>query len=378
MNSRLTNLNKLLTKNSLDAALISSPANIIYLTNFSHFYHTEREVFLLITKKNRYIFTDGRYTEAIKKHFQSNVIARPSKTAAAISNKNKFQLLEISSQNSFDNLLKNIVKKEKILSLGIETNNITVAEHKKIASVVKNLKHFDLTELRIKKDKKEISAIQKACEIGDETFTFILKKIKSGITEKEIAYEMENFIRKKGAEISFRTVVAFGKNSAYPHHKTGNDRLENNDTILLDFGVKYENYCSDMTRTIFLGKASPEKKRVYATVLTAQQKAIEYLKKNIKNQIPLSSIDKIARDYIIAQNFPSIPHSLGHGIGLQDHEPHPLSPKSKEIVKNGMVFSVEPGIYLTDSVGVRIEDLIAIQDNKVIHLTHSPKTLIEL
>jgi Xaa-Pro aminopeptidase len=366
MNPRLNNLDKLLTQQSLDATLISSPANIIYLTNFSHFSHTEREAFLLITKKNRYILTDGRYTDAVKKHITE------------MSYKNKFQLTEISSQNSFENLLKNIVEKEKILSLGIETNNITFSEHKKIAPYVKNIKHFDLTELRITKDKEEISAIQKACALGDKTFAFILEKIKPGITEKEVAFEMESFIRKNGAEISFNTIVAFGKNAAFPHHKTSNEQLKNNDVILLDFGVKYENYCSDMTRTIFFGKASPEQKHVYTTVLTAQQKAIEYLEKNIKNQIPLSCIDKIARDYIISQKFPSIPHSLGHGIGLEVHETPSLSSKSKEIVKNGMVFSIEPGIYLTDSIGVRIEDLIAIQDNKVIQLTHSPKNLIEL
>ncbi len=378
MNHRLLKLDKLLSQQSLDAALISKVSDITYLTNFSHFSHIEREAFLLITQKNRYILTDGRYSDAVKKH-----ISPPSRWQAERSEAMtpgrwtpELQLAEISAQNPFDNVLKSIVEKEKIHSLGIETNNITVAEHKKIAPHVKNLKHFDLTELRIKKDPEEISAIQKACELGDKTFAFILEKIKPGITEKEVAYEMENFIRKNGAEISFRTVVAFGKNSAFPHHKTGNERLKNNDTVLLDFGVKYENYCSDMTRTIFFGKASPEKKRVYATVLTAQQKAIEYLKKNIKNQILLSSIDKIARDYIIAKGYPTIPHALGHGIGLQDHESYSLS--TKEILKNGMVFSIEPGIYLTDSIGVRIEDLIAIQDNKILQLTQSSKTLNEL
>jgi len=360
MSTRINNLKNLFPKNSIDATLISSPHNILYLTNFSHFYHTEREAFLLITQKNQYILTDGRYTDAVKKHIKN------------------FQLLEISPQNPFENTIKNIIEKEKILSLGIETNNITVAEHKKIAPCVKNIKHFDLTELRIQKDKEEIAAIQQACIIGDKTFAFILKKIKPGITEKEVAFEMENFIRKNDAEISFRTVVAFGKNSAFPHHKTGRDRLKNNDAILLDFGVKYENYRSDMTRTIFFGKASLEKKRVYATVLNAQQKAIEYLKKNIGNKIFLSDADKIARGYIIAQKFPSFPHSLGHGIGLKDHEPPSINPKSKEILKTGMVFSIEPGIYLNNFMGVRIEDLIAIRDNKVLHLTNSPKNLIEL
>lgn len=366
MNPRPTDLNTLLTQHSLDAALISKVSDIIYLTNFSHFYNTEREAFLLVTKNSGYILTDGRYTEAVKKHITK------------ISNTKTLRLVEISSQNPFENLLKNIFEKEKILSLGIETNNITVAEHKKIASVIKDIKHFDLAKLRMIKDRDEISAIQKACKLGDKTFTFILERIKPGITEKEIALEMEWFVRKNNAEMSFNTIVAFGRNSAFPHHKTGNDQLRNNDTILLDFGVKYENYCSDMTRTIFFGKASPEKKRIYTTVLDAQQKAIEYLEKNVKNQISLSSIDKIARDHITSHNFPTIPHGLGHGIGLEVHETPSVSPKSKEIVKNGIVFSIEPGIYLTDSIGVRIEDLIAIRDNKATQLTHSPKNLIEL
>lgn len=360
MNFRLKNLKNLVAKNYLDAALISSPANVLYLTDFTDFQHMEREVFLFITQKNAYIFTDARYTNAVKKYVKS------------------FTLEEISTENTFEKLLKSLIKKEKIISVGIETNDITVSEHKKIAPHIKNLKHFDLSKLRMQKDKKEISAIQKACELGDKTFTYILKKIKQDITEKEIAYEMESFIRKNGAEISFRTTVAFAENSAFPHYNSSNRRLKNNDIILLDFGVKYENYCSDMTRTIFFGKATTKKKRVYQTVHDAQQKAIEYLEKNIKNQIALSGIDKIAREYIISKGFPTIPHALGHGIGIQVHEEPRLTPKTQETAKNGMVFSIEPGIYLTDSIGVRIEDLIAIQDNKVIHLTQSPKNLIEL
>lgn len=366
MNVRLINLKNLLTKNSLDSAVISSLPNIIYLTGLTHFHHIEREVFLLITKTTNYIFTDGRYTQAVKKHFTQ------------ISDKNKFQLLEISSRNSFKNLLKNIIEKEKITSLGIEEDNITVSEHKKIAPLIKNLKHFDPSVLRMQKDKKEISAIQKACELGDQTFTFILDKIKPGMTEREITLEMEWFIKKNHAENSFNTIVAFGKNTAFPHHKTSNEKLKNNDIILLDFGVKYENYCSDMTRTIFMGKAPSEKKRVYQTVLDAQQKAIEHLEKNIKNQILFSNIDKIAREYIISHGFPSIPHGLGHGIGLEVHESPTLSPKSKDTLQNGMIFSIEPGIYLNDFIGVRIEDLFTIQNGTLLQLTKSPKSLIEL
>ena len=142
-------------------------------------------------------------------------------------------------------------------------------------------------------------------------------------------------------------------------------------------GIKYENYCSDMTRTIFIGQPTDEQKKIYQTVLTSQELAIEQFnnetmkQKEIK-QIHANEIDKVASDFITSRGFPSIPHSLGHGIGLEVHEAPHLSPKSKEILTNGMVFSIEPGIYLPDNMGVRIEDLFTIQNNELTQLTKSP------
>ncbi|MDP3733126.1 MAG: M24 family metallopeptidase, partial [Candidatus Daviesbacteria bacterium] len=206
----------------------------------------------------------------------------------------------------------------------------------------------------------------------DLAFDFILKKIQSGITEKEIAKELENFIKYKGAVISFPSIVAFGKNSSVPHHQTGDKRLTINDKlILLDFGVKINGYCSDMTRTIFFGKPSGKQRKIYETVLEAQKRAVDFVNKQIKNGkiIKAKEVDQVAREYIKSKGFFDIPHSLGHGIGLEVHEHPNLSPKSKDILKEGMVFSIEPGIYIQGEGGVRIEDLFVLEKGVLRKLT---------
>lgn len=364
MNDRLTKVKTLLQKNRLDAILISSTPNITYLTNYSGFSKDEREVYLLITKNESYLLTDGRYTEAVR--------TIPH-----------FTLLEISPINPLKKMLITLTEKHKIKKLGIEENNLTVSEYKILKKHLSGLKHCNqLSILRIEKDENEITAIEKACKLGDRTFGHVLKKVKQGITEKEIAFEIEFFIKKQarlpdgqGFDISFKPIVAFGKNSAIPHHQPSNQKLITNNFVLLDFGVKVDNYCSDMTRTVFFGKATSEQKRMHQTVFDAQKKAIAHLG-GIRTDS--SEVDRVARDYIISQDYPTIPHSLGHGIGLEVHESPSLSPKSNDILKSGMVFSVEPGIYLPGIGGVRIEDLVLLEPSGPRLLTKSPKHLLEL
>ena len=340
----------------LDAILISSVSNITYLTNYSGFSKEEREVYLLITKNEQYILTDGRYTEDVGTLIPD------------------FKLIEISHKLPSTEALKKLVKTHKIKKTGFEGDDLNHMEYKKLTKELGRIFHADLSSLRVVKNSDEISKIENACRLGDKTFAYILKKIKSGISEKELAFEIEFFIKKAGADISFPLIVAFGKKSAIPHHVPTHDKLMKNQIVLLDFGVKLNNYCSDMTRTIFFGSANAEFKKMYETVLNAQNLAIEQLKK----QIRASEIDKTARDHIISKGYPTIPHSLGHGIGIQIHESPRLSPKSKDILKEGMVFSIEPGIYLPNSGGVRIEDLVALGKNGPRLLTHSPKEIIEL
>jgi len=371
MNTPLLRLRKELREKKLNAILMSSISNIIYLTGYSGFSKEEREAFLLITKKVQYILTDGRYFEAVKKQIKN------------------FKLIEISSKVSSEKVIKQLVKKHRIKRIGFEENNLTFLEHKKLSSRFNDLNHLSLTNLRAVKNKEEISAIEKACNLGDKTFSYILKKIKLGVSEKELAFEIEFFIKKHGGDISFRPIVAFGKNSAIPHHQTGNRKLTTDNIILLDFGVKLNNYCSDMTRTVFLGKPTSEQKKMYQTVLNAQQKAIKFLtsdggpERSRRNSsevdgIKAFEIDKVARDYIISKGYKSIPHSIGHGIGIDVHEAPHLSPKSKDILKPGMVFTIEPGIYIPGFGGVRIEDVVALEKSGARLLTRSPRELTML
>lgn len=355
---RLKKLQSEIQIQKLDAVLISSVANIIYLTDYSGFSTEEREAFLLITPASRFILTDGRYTGAVKKTIPD------------------FELLEISSKNKLADLLGRKIADLNILSLGIEEDDLRISEYKLISKVAKNLKNFVFHEHRSIKNPGEIKLIERAGRIGDRAYKFILEKIKAGISEKELMFKLENFIREEGFEPSFKTIVAFGANAAVPHHLTGDAKLKKGDFILMDFGVKFKNYCSDMTRTVVFGKPSERQKQIHKTVLEAQSEAVKFIKNNAGKEIRTADIDSAARVWISSKNYPTIPHSLGHGIGIEVHEHPYLSPNSKEILKEGMVFSVEPGIYIENFGGVRIEDLYVYEKNGLRPLTNSPKELL--
>lgn len=355
-------IQKLIADQKLDAILVSSVANIMYVTGYAGFSQIEREAYLLLTNKKTYLFTDGRYSEAVKEHIPH------------------IQLIESSTANPFHSNLLQIIQKEAIGGMGFEENDISVREYKQIKKLVSRLKPIDLRLFRITKTDREAGAIQHACAIGDNAFSHILSFIKHGITEQELALELELFIRKKGVTLSFPTIVAFGKNSAIPHHHTGVTKLMKNDIVLLDFGVRVNHYCSDMTRIVFVGRPTNPKRRVYEVVKIAQQQAIDELINQIKTagKAKAAEIDAAARNYIQMQGHPTIPHSVGHGIGIEVHEAPTLAPNSKHILENGMVFSIEPGIYLPGQFGIRIEDLFAIQNNRVVPLTKASKDIIVL
>ncbi len=338
-----------------DAILISSPSNIIYLTGYSGFSETERECFLVITEKIKILITDKRYSEAIKKQTHS----------ITVRDEGVHNFLKIEAKALF--------KKLNINTLGIEENDLKVSEFKLLKNAA-SIKSVNLSKLRIIKDDQEIINIKLACEIADQTFNEIIKKIKLGIAEKEVSNLIESVIKEKNADISFKPIVAFGKNSSVPHHQTGNSRLKNNQIILLDFGVKKNNYCSDMSRTIYFGKAPENFIKMHKTVLTAQKKAVNLIRVGVK----ASEIDNSARKFILDAGFPNIIHSVGHGIGIDVHETPFISPNSKDIILEGMVFSVEPGIYIPNYGGVRIEDLVLVRDGNVELISHSNREIIEL
>lgn len=337
-----------------DAVLISSVPNIIYFTTYSGFSEIEREAFLILVGKRKILLTDSRYIHEVSK----------------IKN---IEAIELSAGRFLTDSGKELFKALGIKTLGIEENNLTVREFKQLNKFVKT-SPINLIQLRTIKNSDEIENIKLACKTSDMAFEFIIKQLNIGKTEKQIANELENYIKSQNGDISFKPIIAFGKNSAIPHHHSDETKLKKNQIVLMDFGVKINNYCSDMTRTVFAGIADDKFKNIYQTVLNAQLKSIEKIKAGVK----LSEIDKAAREYITKNDFPNIIHAVGHGIGIEVHEAPNVSPGSNDKIKNGMVFSVEPGIYLPNYGGVRIEDLVLVRDDLPELISKAKREIIEV
>ncbi len=338
----------------VDAILISSNSNIIYLTSYSNFSISERECFLLITKNKRYLITDKRYSEALKRDLKD------------------FEIIDIGATRFLSNC-SDFLKNLKIKKLGFEDDDLKVNEYTTLRKSV-ILSSVDLSDLRILKTQNEIKNIKSAANVSDKAFEFITKKLKVGVTEKEIAFILKQYIEEKSDGISFDPIVAFGENSSIPHHLSGNAKLKKNQIVLLDFGAKINNYSSDMTRTVFFGKADHKFKEIYETVLQAQKLAIEKVKPGATGH----EVDDAARDFITSKNFSQIPHSVGHGIGINVHEKPYISPNSHKKISENMVFSIEPGIYITSYGGVRIEDLVLVTKSGVELISNSKKEIIEI
>lgn len=347
-----------------DAILVSSNPTVIYLTGYSNFASDERDAYLLITKTNEYLITDGRFTEAVYRDVPH------------------FQVLERSKNNPLTAILQKIKGEGDLKVIGIEESHLTVSEYKFFKKQLGKLINFDVTDLRMEKDTEEIENIKKAGDLADRAVEHIKGLINETTTEKELSLAFELFLKKEGVDISFPTIVAFSKNSSVAHHQTGNDVLNKKcgQFVLIDCGAKYKNYCSDMTRTFFFGQPNEQQLKIYNTVLNSQQKAVELLNKNIKagKKVTGKMLDKVAADYIISQGFEAYNHSLGHGTGLEVHEGPTISTRGKIPLTEGMVFSIEPGIYITGVGGVRIEDLYVIKKDGVEQLTNYSKELIIL
>ncbi len=358
--TRINNLQDMLSEHEIDALLITSTYNIAYLTGILAFSIEEREARILITKDSAYLFTDARYVGMARK--------LPFIT-----------LLEINYSNPFSKQINNIIKEEKIKSLGFEEESIS---YKEAADLEENIKVEYvptigiIEDLRTIKDNDEIEKIKKACLFTDNAFAYILKELKPGQTETEVKILLENFIRSHGGELAFSTIVAFGANAAIPHHLSqARYKLQKTDLILIDMGAKVEGYCADMTRTIFIGKPNKTFEKMYTATKEAQEVAIDYLKTHMQENFDVKKPHILANSHLKALGFSDIPHGLGHGVGLQVHEEPTLSPFSEQQLSPGMVVTVEPGVYIPDVGGVRIEDTILVTPNGVEILTKSPKEL---
>ena len=327
--------------------LITNPYNIFYLTGFRGLSPKERESFLLLFKNKKYLILSQLYEEEGK----------------LIKNKNSSIDVIVCPKNlrMFD-CLKNLFKKLRVKNLGFESKNLTFAEHHRLKTLLRGVKltgveNF-IEEQRIIKTAEEIKNIKKAQEISKKAFRQIQKLVVPGQTEAQISEKLISILKSLGAEdISFKPIVAFGKNSALPHYKTGNTKIMKNSALLLDFGAKYKGYCGDITRMIFIGEPSRRWLTVYNTVEKAQKAAIKNISIGKSSGEILNSAINIFEKEKFSKYFI---HNLGHGIGLQVHEDPSIRGGEETILKKNMVFSIEPGLYFPGWGGIRIEDLVAV------------------
>ena len=347
-------MKKMLSNNPI---LVTNKDNIFYLTRFLPSY--EHEVFIVFSPKENLFITDARIIDLVKGKIFKN-----------------FTVVEKNHSYPLSQILVDFLKKNKLKKLAYEKSNLTVLEYENLSKKLKGIKLIGtdnvIEKQRTVKNKAEINLIKKAAQITDKTFTEILPLINSNITEKELVWKIKAIINKNSADSAFEPIVASGIGSSIPHYISQNKKVGNNTLVLLDFGARYKEYCSDMTRVIFVGKPNTQIRNLYNSVVKAQEKALKS-KTNIAKEI-----DKITRDSIIKDGFPSIPHGVGHGVGIAIHENPRLNPKSKDILTNGMVFTVEPGIYIPNLGGVRIEDLVILSNSGIEVLSKTNKKLIEL
>ena len=354
MNKKLEKIRSLIIEKNLDALLIKGKTNKRYIGAL-----TGSGVYVLITKKEAYQILDGGYIEEADK-----------KTIGFIK--------KIVPQGLYIPSIIEIIRDLNIKNIGIENQAMTVKEYisLKEAGLDITLLTNELGKIRAVKTKEEIDIMKKACELTDEIFAKVISQIKEGMTELEVAALLQYYSMKKGASgMAFETIVASGERGAMPHGRPTTKKLKRNEAITIDFGIVYEGYQSDMTRTISIGTPPKIIQDIYEAVLKAQKLAID----GIKSGARARDIDKIARDSIISSGFGEyFTHGLGHGMGMGDGEVPTLNSRSEDILEEGMVMSCEPGIYIPNVGGVRIEDDIVIENGVGVSLNKTSKEWIIL
>ncbi len=343
---------KTLQEKNLDAFLVSNFYNIFYLSGFRTLTENEREAWMLITSKNNYLFSDSRY----------------------INSEDKEKRL-ITPEKGLIKHLQEIFEEEKIKTCGIEADDLKISEFNKLKNYFPKINFIETEKLLLKqreiKDEKEIEKIKKACGIADQCLSEIIKIIKIGQTEKEIAFKIEFWLKEKGYDLAFYPIVAIDKNSSIIHYDTrngNNKKIKKNSVILMDFGVKYQNYLSDITRMIFFGKPTDKQINVYQNLLSIQEKTL----KNSYSKTT-QEIDQYCRKLIKEKNLPNYPHSTGHGVGLEIHEYPKISPNSQDQLLENQVITIEPGVYFQEKWGMRIEDTVLVKKNNLETLTKFTK-----
>ncbi len=346
MNERLRYIRNNLKSQNIQGMIVSNPVNINYITNI------DAEGVLLLTLKENIYITDDRYIEKVQRTLtiDDEIIVTNRRDLSPEDYENFFMFCE---------------------NVGFEENYVTYAKYKEIMHLYKihSLVETEgiIEKQRQIKDKDEIRYIRKACEITDDCFTYILKYIKKGMTEKQIADEIEKYFKASGGVCAFDTIVASGENSSMPHAVPSDRKIVSGDVITIDMGCSYNGYCSDMTRTIFIDTISDSLKKMYDLVLNNQLIALD----EIKDGTSIKIVSRIVEGNLKVNGY-DLMHALGHGIGMNVHESPIISAKNEKCLKENMVIAIEPGIY-TRNAGIRIEDTVLVTKNGCETLTNSTK-----
>jgi Xaa-Pro aminopeptidase len=318
--------------------------------------------YLFLTRGRKVLLTDSRYTTQAKGEAPD------------------FEVMEVSTGRGYGDILVELIRETKTGTLMFEDQHMIYGDVKKLQRKCPHTRWVPaedrLNHLRMIKTEEELSCIERAEAIGDEAFSRILKDIRPGMTELQIAARLEFYMKEAGATTtSFETIVASGIHSAMPHAVPTEKKIEKGDFVTMDFGCIYKGFCSDMTRTVVVGTANEKQRTIYETVLKAQLAALDVVAAGRTG----AEVDEVARKIIREAGYGDyFGHGLGHSVGLYIHEEPRLSPSCHEVLRPGMTETVEPGIYLPGVGGVRIEDLVCITEDGCRNFTHSPKELLEL
>ena len=355
MKERVAQLTAHLPERELDAILISTPANRRYLSGF-----TGSAGYLLVTSQRQVLFTDSRYTEQ------------------AGSQSPHFEVIQMQPGLAW---LMDALKETGVKRVGFESDNMTVASYNRVLDAIgeeADLSGLSLIattgvtdELRVLKDQEELVQLQKAIHSSDRAMETVCPAIQAGMTEKEVAWRLEVAMREFGADnISFDTIVAAGPNGAMVHHRADDTVIKAGEPIVIDMGAQVNGYCSDITRTVVVGEPDEMFHKIYDIVLGAQLTAINTVRPGLTGE----ECDALSRDVIAEAGYgDNFGHSLGHGVGLAVHEKPRVGPRADDVLKPDMVFTVEPGIYLSGWGGVRIEDIVVLGEDGATPLSKAGK-----
>lgn len=349
--ARLKALRARIAKEKADAILITELKNAGYLTGF-----TGSNAFVIVTEKKAFLLTDSRYTTQASEEvggYQIKIVTKALDAIAAL------------------------VSSLRVRTLAFEAANVTCSMHAKLGKAMPKVRLKPTTgvvaRLRVKKDPSEIARLRASAKLLDTGYRDAMRLIKPGAIEREVALSIEMALRKRGADgLAFDTIIASGPRGALPHGKASHKVIKKGEFVVVDMGVLMDGYNSDETRTFVVGRATPRHREIYGIVNDAQAKALDAIRPGVKAGV----IDAVAREHIKKAGYDRFfGHGTGHGVGLDIHEGPSLAPGSEEVLEEGMVVTVEPGIYIPGWGGVRIEDMALVVKGGYELLTNTGKEL---